>query len=197
MVRLRFAISLNLAAALVLAWHVAASAQPAQPPPASTQPGPAQPSDKFGEELTLTARTIVYLVGAAKWDGAFESLVDSYKSLQQYLEKEGVKVSGPAMTIYTDTDDAGFKYRAAVPVVEPPKNPPKGDIAVGKSPEGKALKFVHRGSYDAMDVTYEAITNFLDEKRLEAQNLFVEEYVTDIITTPADKLVVNVYVPIK
>jgi effector-binding domain-containing protein len=101
------------------------------------------------------------------------------------------------MTIYTETDDAGFKYRAAFPVAEPPKNPPKGDIAAGKSPEGKALKFVHRGSYDAMDVTYEAITNHLDEKRLEAQDLFVEEYVTDILTTPADKLVVNVYVPIK
>ena len=35
------------------------------------------------------------------------------------------------------------------------------------SPEGKALKFVHRGSYDNMDNTYEAITNHLDDKKLE------------------------------
>src|SRR5437764_9318378 len=39
------------------------------------------------------------------------------------------------------------------------------DMSVGKSPEGKALKFVHRGSYDNMDNTYEAITNHLDDKK--------------------------------
>ena len=77
------------------------------------------------------------------------------------------------MTIYTATDDTGFEFQAAVPVAEAP-NPPRGDLAVGKSPDGRALKFVHRGSYDAMDSTYEAITNFLDEKRLEARDLFVE-----------------------
>jgi len=48
-----------------------------------------------------------------------------------------------------------------------------------------------------MDSTYEAITNFLDEKRLEARDLFVEFYVTDPLTTPEDSLVIEVYVPIK
>ena len=45
--------------------------------------------------------------------------------------------------------------------------------------------------------TYEAITNYLDDKQLEAKDLFIEEYVTDPVTTPEDKLVVNIYVPIK
>ena len=66
-----------------------------------------------------------------------------------------------------------------------------------KSPEGKALKFVHRGSYDNMDNTYEAITNHLDDKRLEAKDLFIEEYVTDPLKTAEDKLVINVFVPLK
>ena len=69
------------------------------------------------------------------------------------------------MTIYTATDDTGFQFEAAVPIAAAPADPPKGDIAVGEAPSGKALKFVHRGSYDAMDSTYEAITNFLDDKR--------------------------------
>ena len=74
------------------------------------------------------------------------------------------------MTIYTSADDTGFQFQAAVPVDEEPKDPPRGDIEVGKSPAGRALKFVHRGSYDSMDDTYEAITDHLDEKRLEAQD---------------------------
>ena len=63
--------------------------------------------------------------------------------------------------------------------------------------EGQALKFVHRGSYEDLDNTYEAITNYLDDKRMEAKDMFIEEYVTDPVTADSKKLVVNVYVLIK
>src|ERR1700749_3678 len=61
----------------------------------------------------------------------------------------------------------------------------------------KALKFVHRGSYDNMDNTYEAITNHLEEKKIETKDIFIEEYITDPLKTAEDKLVINVYVPLK
>ena len=100
------------------------------------------------------------------------------------------------MIVYTSTDDTGFSYLAEIPVDQEPKNLPK-TISVAKSPEGKALKFVHRGSYDNMDNTYEAITNHLDDKKLEAKDTFIEEYITDPLKTEEDKLVINVYVPLK
>ena len=128
---------------------------------------------------------------------AFDTLVDAFKSLNEYLDKQGIKPTGPAMTIYTQTDDTGFSFEAAVPIAKAPANPPKGDIAVGQAPSGKALKFVHRGSYDAMDSTYEAITNYLDDKHLDAKELFIEEYATDPVKTNVDNLVINVFVPVK
>jgi effector-binding domain-containing protein len=124
-------------------------------------------------------------------------LVKAFKTLYAFLEKEGVKPSGPSMTIYTETDDTGFKFQAGVPVAEAPKNPPRGEIAVGTSPAGRSFKFIHRGAYDSMDTMYEAITNFLDERKLEARDMFVEEYVTDPVKTPEDKLVIQVIVPVK
>jgi effector-binding domain-containing protein len=170
---------------------------PAAPPmPDSASPSPLQAGDAFGAEVMLPERTIVYLKGHTNWDAAFDTLVDAFKSLKEYLDKQGIKPNGPAMTIYTQTDDTGFSFEAAMPVAEAPKDPPKGDIAVGQAPFGKALKFVHRGSYDAMDSTYEAITNYLDDKRLEAKELFIEEYASDPVTTNPDKLVVNVFVPV-
>ncbi|HEX3709717.1 MAG TPA: GyrI-like domain-containing protein [Pseudolabrys sp.] len=170
---------------------------PSPPPAESTVPSPLQPGDAFGQEVTLPDRTIIYLKGHSTWDTAFETLVDSFKSLDAYLAKQGIKPTGPAMTIYTQTDDTGFDFEAALPVAEAPKDPPKGDIAVGKAPSGKALKFVHRGSYDAMDATYEAITNYLDEKQLEAKDQFIEEYVSNPVTSPPDRLVIDVFVPVK
>jgi effector-binding domain-containing protein len=135
--------------------------------------------------------------GHTNWDNAFDTLVDAFKSLQEYLDKQDVKPAGPAITVYTQTDDTGFSYQAGLPVTQVPKDPPKGDIEVGPAPSGKAIKFVHRGSYDAMDSTYEAITNFLDDKQLEAKDMFIEEYATDPVKTAPDKLVVNVFVPVK
>jgi len=173
-----------------------AQTPPPPAPPAAQAPQP-KPGDAFGEEVTLTAKTIVYAKGSATWDSAFDTLVEAFKNVYGALQKQGLKADGPAMTIYTSTDDTGFEYQAGVPVAEAPKEPLPEGLAVGKSPEGRALKFIHRGSYDAMDSTYEAITNHLDEKRLEARDLFVEHYLTDPLTTPEDNLVIEVYVPIK
>jgi effector-binding domain-containing protein len=165
--------------------------------PGPAAPSPLLPGDAFGEQVTLPAHTIVSLKGHSNWDAAFETLVDAFKSLDQYLAKAGIKPNGPFMTIYTQTDDTGFSFEAAVPIAQAPANPPKGDIAIGQAPSGKALKFVHRGSYDAMDSTYEAITNYLDDKQLDAKDLFIEEYTSDPVKSDPKNLVINVYVPVK
>jgi effector-binding domain-containing protein len=191
---------LRLAAPVLLALTFAFTAGPAPAqyrPPALGSPVPLQPGDAFGEEVTLPERTIVYLKGHSNWDSAFDTLVDAFKSLDEYLDKQGIKPTGAAMTIYTQTDDTGFQFEAAMPIAEAPANPPKGDIAVGQAPSGRALKFVHRGSYDAMDSTYEAITNYLDDKHLEAKDMFIEEYASDLVKANVDNLVVSVFVPVK
>ena len=176
-----------------------ATPAPATPPAAATPPpaaAPVQTADPFGEEITLEPKKVVIVKGTANWDSAFDTLTDSFKALSTFLEKQGVKRSGNSMIVYTSTDDTGFTYLAEIPVEQDPKNLTK-DMSIGKSPDGKALKFVHRGSYDNMDNTYEAITNHLDDKKLEAKDTFIEEYITDPLTTAEDKLVINVYVPLK
>ena len=168
----------------------------AAPPAAAETPAPVQTADPFGEEITLTQKPVVIIKGNANWDSAFDTLIESFKSLSALLDKQGIKPSGNSMIVYTSTDDTGFTYLAEMPVDQDPKNLTK-DMSIGKSPEGKALKFVHRGSYDNMDNTYEAITNYLDDKKLEAKDTFIEEYITDPLKTAEDKLVIDVYVPLK
>ncbi|MET4605437.1 effector-binding domain-containing protein [Bradyrhizobium sp. JR4.1] len=174
-----------------------ASPSPAAPPPAAAAtPAPVQTADPFGQETTLEPKKVVMVKGTANWDSAFDTLIDAFKALNTLLDKQGIKHAGNSMIVYTSTDDTGFTFLAEIPVEQDPKNLPK-DMSVGKSPEGKALKFVHRGSYDNMDNTYEAITNHLDDKKLEAKDTFIEEYLTDPLKTAEDKLVINVFVPLK
>jgi effector-binding domain-containing protein len=172
------------ALALALAIHPGLAAQ-------------AQQEDVFGAEIALPEKTIVYLQGTGTWDTAYETVVEAFKTVHEYIDKRGLKPDGDAMMIYTGADDTGFDFRAAVPVMGPFDNPPKGDMAVGTSPTGKAYKFVHRGAYDGMENLYEAITNFFDEKNLEPGDLFIERYVTDPRTTPEDELVIEVIFPVR
>ena len=170
-----------------------AAEAPATPPPPAAS---VQSADPFGEQITLEPKKVVIVKGTANWDSAFDTLIESFKTLTALLDKQGIKPSGNPMIVYTSTDDTGFTYLAEIPVEADPKNLTK-DMSIGKSPEGKALKFVHRGSYDNMDNTYEAITNHLDDKKLEAKDTFIEEYITDPLKTAEDKLIINVYVPLK
>ncbi len=216
MPRLRLAMPVVLAVALaaaVLARAEIAQA-PVSPPPASPggqipvvpedpeleAPPSLQPGDAFGEEVTLPERTIIYLDGHSNWEHAFDTLAKSFQSLDAAIASLGIAPSGPRMTIYTATGDAGFSFRAAVPVAAVPKQASKGrivgGIAVGKAPAGKALKFVHRGTYGAMDRTYEAIINYLDDKGLEAKDIFIEEYPQGPPKQASDKVKVDVFVPV-
>ena len=165
---------------------------PAPPPPAAS----VQNADPFGEELALEPKKVVVMKGSANWDAAFDTLIEAFKVLTTVLDKQGIKATGNSMIVYTSTDDTGFTFLAQIPVDQDVKNLTK-DMSMGKSPDGKALKFVHRGSYDNMDNTYEAITNHLDDKKLEAKDTFIEEYITDPLKTAEDKLVINVYVPLR
>ncbi len=153
--------------------------------------------EAFGAEIVLPEQTIIYLQGTGTWDNAYETLVEAVRTVHEYIDRRGLKPDGDAMMIYTGADDTGFDYRAAVPVMGPFDNPPKGDIAVGTSPSGKAYKFVHRGAYDGMENLYEAITNFFDEKNIEPADLFIERYVTDPRTTPEAELVIEVIFPVR
>jgi effector-binding domain-containing protein len=155
-----------------------------------------QPIDPFGQEVALVPKAIVYVTGTGDWDSAYETLKEAFRTIHDFLQKRGVKPAGAAMTIYTAMDDTTFNFQAAIPVAEPPKGPPQDKIGSGTSPAGKALKFVHRGSFDAMTGTYDAISHHVEEKQISTQELLIEEYVADFLTTPADKLVINIFVPL-
>ena len=96
------------------------------------------------------------------------------------------------MTVYTEVDDTGFTFQAAVPITEAPKDPPKGDIALGQRRPARRSSYLQGFLSPDEDNIYKAITEYLDEKRPDPLDTFIEEYQTDPVTTPEDKFVVTV-----
>jgi effector-binding domain-containing protein len=187
-----------------------APAAPAPPPaaaPSPTAPAPGAPTANQGSEsgidavqtVDVAARPVALMRGSATWDDGFKTITGALAQIQSEMQKAGLTASGHPFTVFVETDDAGFRYEAMVPLDKAPegKSELTKDIQIGSSPSGKAMKFQHRGAYDDIDATYEAITAYLDEKNIEAQNLFVEEYLTDPKAADDQSLEVDIYVFIK
>lgn len=179
---------------------VEAPAAPVTPPAAET-PDPNKPSGdaSSAQTIELAAKPVAMITGSAKWDDGFDVLAANFVTINAELGKAGLAASGRPMTVFTETDDDGFRYQAMIPLANPPegKDQLTPDVKLGKSPPGKAIKFQHRAAYSEIDATYEAITAYLDEKGLEAQNVFMEEYLTDAKGAEDDTLQVDIYVFVK
>jgi effector-binding domain-containing protein len=167
--------------------------------PAPTPSATSDDSGSMGETLDLAARPAAYLDGKAGRDEVYPAIIDAIGAVRAEIAKAGLKPVDHPIAIFLEADDSGFKFRAAVPLAAAPdgKSQLSDAVKIGETPVGKAMRFEHRGAYDDIDGTYEAITAYLDEKGVDAQDIFVEEYLNDIKSPEDPNLQVDIYVLLK
>jgi effector-binding domain-containing protein len=91
----------------------------------------------------------------------------------------GVAPAGPPMALYfdMDMDPESFEMEACVPVAGEVQD--EGEVAFRVLPGGKFLSVMHRGSYDTLEKTYEALFAYMKESGLELAGPGRELYLTD------------------
>jgi effector-binding domain-containing protein len=177
-------------------------ANPSPSAPEASKPGePAKPQGEAstGEMVDLPARPFAYIEGKAGRDEIYGAILGSLGLVMQDLNKAGIKPAGRPLAVFVDSDDSGFRYHAGFPLDATPqgKTSISDAVMIGQTPSGKAMRFEHLGSYADIDATYDAITAYLDEKGIDAQDSFVEEYVSDVKDADDPTLQVNIYVLLK
>ena len=164
-----------------------ATPAPATPPAASASEGsqiaglappPLDPGTP--DEVMLASHPALILRGQARWDDAYSTLAQAFSKLREQSQRFGLKETGYPLTVFVETDDQGFKFEAELPVESLPAQRPADlstDLRFGATPEGRAIRFVHRGAYDEIDSTYEAISAYVDVKGFEVKDTLIEEYI--------------------
>jgi effector-binding domain-containing protein len=150
-----------------------------------------------GETVELPARPFAYTEGKADRDGIYAAILGSLGLVKRDMDKAGIKPAGRPIAVFVESDDSGFRYHAGYPLETPPQGNISDAVRVGQTPSGKAMRFQHLGSYADIDATYDAITAYLDEKGVDAQDSFVEEYANDVKDPDDPTLQVNIYVLLK
>jgi effector-binding domain-containing protein len=183
-----------------------ATPAPAAPAPAAPAPAPSgdsadatlgpPPADPgTPDELTVAPKPEAYVEGEASWDDALKTIRDAQKKVKAALDAAGVKVAGRPLTRFVKTSDDRFTYEIGYPIVGPASQPSlPADVKLGTTPSGAAVRFTHRGAYDDIDGTYEAITVDLDAKGVEVNDAFLEEYINDIADSTDANLEIYIYV---
>ncbi len=195
-----------LASCLLAAGSIAPAWAQSAPPGAATPDTDSSMDNPSGDassgvSIELGTRPALVLTGMADWDDGLRAILDATDKVRAEMAKAGLQPGGRPIAVFTATDDRGFHYDAMIPLIAAPPEAQKLEFAngvkLGATPAGKAMKFEHRGSYDDIDSTYEAITAYLDEKGLESQNLFVEEYLSTPKSVDDQDMEVDIYVFIK
>ena len=152
-----------------------------------------------GETVELTARPAATFDGRADRDDVYNSIMGSLATVRGEIDKAGLKATGHPIAVFLEADDTGFKYRAEIPIESAPagRTELSAAVKIGLTPAAKAMRFEHRGAYDDIDATYDAITAYLDEKGVDAQDIFLEQYLNEVKTSDDPTLQVDIYVLLK
>jgi effector-binding domain-containing protein len=178
-----------------------ATTAPPAAPEAAKPAEPATPSGEgsTGETVDLAARPFAYIEGKADRDEIYSAILGSLSLVKREMEKASLVSGGRPLAVFVESDDTGFKYHAGYPLEAAPegKSSLSDAVKIGQTPSGKAMRFEHQGAYADIDATYDAITAYLDEKGIDAQDSFVEEYANDVKDADDPTLQVNIYVLLK
>jgi effector-binding domain-containing protein len=173
--------------------------------PAPGAPGAAQPESapsgeaSTGEAVDFPPRPFAYIEGKADKDEIYSSILGSLSLVKRDMDKANLTPAGRPIAVFVESDDTGFRYHAGYPLTAAPegKSSLSDAVKIGQTPSGKAMRFEHQGAYGDIDATYDAITAYLDDKGIDAQDTFIEEYANDVKDPDDPTLQVNIYVLLK
>jgi len=176
-------------AAATIAVSLSAGAALAQAAPA------ARPGDNT---VDIPVRPALVIQGASEWLEGYTAIENAFQRLRAETARAGLKANGTPLAVFVFTDDMGFRFQGMLPVEEPAAAPSLGaEFTLGKTPGGRAVKFEHRGAYDEIDATYDAVTAWLDDRNLVAHDFFVEEWLKEGSSASDVDAAVDVYVFLK
>lgn len=148
------------------------------------------------DEVVLPDKPVLALAGSSKWDEGLKNLRSAFARIEGELGRLGMAPAGRPLVLYTMTTEEEFRYEAMIPVGQAPEPSPAvaAEMRFGRTPSGKAYRFVHQGPYDDVDSTYEIVTTYLDAKDIVARDQFLEEFLNDVADPNDPGLELNIFV---
>lgn len=122
-------------------------------------------------------------------------LGQAYDDMMQYLGQIGQYPAGEPFAAYYNMDMQNLDLEIGFPVAKAIAG--KDSVQPGEIPGGKAVVCIHKGPYDKIGATYEAIDQWMKDNQVVPSGICYEFYLNDPQQTPPEDLETRIVFPLK
>lgn len=148
------------------------------------------------ETVTVVARTIVYVERLCGFtpEAIGAAIQEAMPTLYPEALRQGLTPVDMPLTLYRPKDGKAMAVQPALPVRPGDELRAKAPLHGGLSPAGQAWRTVHKGSYDRLHETYDAVMPTLMRHGFHPMTgLCWEIYRNDPGNTPESELITEIY----
>ena len=125
------------------------------------------------------------------------AIAAAYGKLIGFITKNKITMNGSPKIVNLSTSDDEYRFLAVIPVGNNSVVDENNEIRSYTSYQGKAIKLVHKGSYNNFDASYDILFAYMSQNNLQNNGNSWEDFVTDPANVSEDQLITNIYQPIK
>jgi effector-binding domain-containing protein/uncharacterized protein YndB with AHSA1/START domain len=146
----------------------------------------------------VEAQNVLYVSAAGNTSEDLSAvLAAAYGQLTLFMTSNDIEFAGMPMAITRSWEASVWEFDAAIPVSIDVIEGDTGNIQLGKTYEGKAVKYVQKGSYDQGEASYALLDAYMQEHELEHNGMPWEVYVSDPGTVAESEIITHIFQPIK
>lgn len=121
----------------------------------------------------------------------------AYAKIMAFISSNNINMTGSPKIITLDYSDNRFHFKAAIPVDNNDITDENNQIIGEQMYAGKAVKMIHKGSYQNFEQSYNVLFAYLSQNQLEKNGNPWEDFVTDPGEVEEEDLITHLYQPIK
>ena len=122
---------------------------------------------------------------------------EAYAKVTEFMVANNINFGGMPMAITRNWGNNIWEFDAAIPVDLNSIEGETGEIQLGQTYGGKAVKYIQKGSYDQGEASYALIDAYIEENELERSGNPWEVYANDPASVPESEILTYIYQPIK
>jgi effector-binding domain-containing protein len=127
------------------------------------------------------------------------ALGQAYGTIGSFLAQNHLEMAGAPLSISESYDEDGYRFTAGIPLAANPDLELAEDspVTVREMPAAKAAFLVHKGPYQNLHASYEALVAYVAAHGYKTSGPSWEEYVSDPGTVPEEELITHIYMPVE
>ena len=130
-------------------------------------------------------------------DDITAAIATAFEKIMAFISTKGIKQASSPKIVSLGNFENGYRFLAAIPVTDNSLVDESGEITGSTTYAGKAIKFVHKGSYRNFNKSYDIIFAYIAQNNFEINGNPWEDFVTDPGTVNEKNLITHIYQPIK